>query len=116
MRKAIWLALGLALAAETSAQAQSNLAGVAAPTAPARRGFFGFEPSLFGTQPQNPTPIAVPNRTIRNGFKLMDLIPRFGSPIGKPVYAKTTIPSYSPLMSQDYLKAFGYIGPKPIGQ
>src|SRR5438132_7570823 len=110
MRKALWLALGLALAAGT-AQAQTG----------ARRGFFGFDPSLFGTStpgstPQNSTPIAVPNRTINNGFKLIDLIPKFGSPIGKPIYARTTIPSYSPLMSQDYLKAFGYIGPKPIGQ
>lgn len=106
MRKAIGLALGLVLAVGSAAQAQSQ-----------RRGFFGYEPSLSGTTPATTGAAAmpIPSRTMNTGFKLTDLIPRFNSPIGKPVYARTTLPTYSPLMSQDYLKAFGYIPPKPIG-
>ena len=109
MRRTIWLATLLALAVGTTAKAQTQ-----------KRGFFGFDPSLFGGSGTSSTPvqttIPVPNSTIPSSFKLMDLIPKFTSPIGKLNFTTTTIPSYSPLMTQDYLKAFGYIGPKPIGQ
>ncbi len=108
MRGIMGLALGLALLVTASAQAQSRRG----------HGFFGFDPNLFGSKPTGPDPstFTIPTSTTNNKFTLMGLLPKINAPIGKPTYAVTTLPTYSPLGSMDYLKAFHYRPAQPLGR
>jgi hypothetical protein len=108
MRTSIVLA-GLLLLVGASAKAQDS-----------GPGFFGFDPKLITgpnvTRGQNHFPI--PNRTLtQTTFDAVGaFISKFKAPFGEPTYPTTTLPTYSPLMPQSYLKAFHYLPPGTVSK
>jgi hypothetical protein len=65
------------------------------------------------TVPPN-TPIASP-QTATTKFSLASFFPKLSLPFGKALFGQSNFPTPKNLPGREYLKAFGYARPGPIG-
>lgn len=110
MRKSFWLAglcvLGLASGAEAQTRRTVNP-------------FWGtVDPTQLTYQPVNLSNSVVPTPTTQvrsSSFRLIDFFPRFRNSLSnRTTIGQSQVPTVKP--GNDYLKSFGYIGPRPFGQ
>jgi hypothetical protein len=106
MRISIWLAaVVVTLGVASSSRAQVTL--------PFGNVFTGQTQNVPITIPPN-TPIASPQQATTH-FSLSSFFPNFSFPLGKSIFGQSTFPTPSQLPGRDYLRAFGYARPGPIG-
>jgi hypothetical protein len=107
MRIPIWLAaVAVTLGLASSGRAQVSLT------------FGGVNPTQIQnvpiTVPDN-TPIAQPQVMPSTGFTLTSLLPKISFPTAKTLFGQSIFPTPQNLPGRNYLRAFGYSRPGPIG-
>jgi hypothetical protein len=105
MRSSLWLlAVAATLGLASSSRAQFTIA---------------FGGTNTGTQNVPVTvpssaPIATP-QTVNTKFSLVNFMPRFALPQAQSIFGHSIFPGANQLAGREYLKAFGYARPGPIG-